>query len=91
MKTYKKPLFFLWTYIDNLEVIDEQKSYSLIRDFYEDSKIKAESYLFFGFGHYNAIQLEMLQEISKENDVIIPLHENIFSSLKRSDWHLLVS
>ena len=49
------------------------------------SRMHVENLLIFWFRHYNAIQLEMLQEMGRENEILIPINENIFSSIKRSD------
>lgn len=79
---------FFWAYMDQEEIIDEQKSYSLLvtklRE--PDLKIIEKNIIFWSFSHLNALQLDLIQSLAISQDVYIPFPEDVFKKTNRQDW-----
>lgn len=85
----KKAVLLFWQLLDSLQYFDEhaltQSLSENLRasDFYES---KQKNFIFWGFGHLNGQQIDLLKALSIRHNVIIPLPAQIKGQLKRSDW-----
>lgn len=79
-------VFFLWSYMDAANIIDEQKGYSIMA---KSPELFSESdYLFWGFSNINSMQIDLLNEIARFSNVYLPIHAYAANKLKKSDWPL---
>ena len=65
------------TYVENFNIVDEQKSYQLVSE-----QFKAEEslgYIFIGFDHLNANQIDMLKGIGNQAEVFVPINKDVFN------------
>lgn len=83
-----KGLEVFWKTLEDDELIDEHKSYNLITEKYiqgveTDQK---QNFVFSGFGHLSALQIEMIQSLGNCHDVYIPFPKNAFTKAHSTDW-----
>jgi len=72
-------------YFQNLNIIDEQKSYQLIGEHFPSSDL-SYSFLFWGYDHLNSNQIDMLKSMGQHTEVYIPLASNILKNCDNLDW-----
>lgn len=79
-----------WQYLEISELIDEQKSYSILSENYLDNKesLNPSSYMFYGFNHMNSQQIDLLKNLANKDQtqVYIPFPEEVYSASRSSDW-----
>ncbi|MDD0852421.1 PD-(D/E)XK nuclease family protein [Halobacteriovorax sp. GB3] len=77
---------FFWAYLEEF-LVDEQKSYVLLN---EKLKIKDhekdKNYIFWGFPHMNAHQVDLLNSLASSSHVYVPYSREVFSHTTRQDW-----
>lgn len=65
------------TYVENFNIVDEQKSYQLVSE-----QFRAEEnigYIFIGFDHLNANQIDMLKGMGNKAEVYVPISKEVFN------------
>jgi hypothetical protein len=77
-------VFFLWRYMEAAELIDEQKAYALMSE--KTDTLVGVNYLFWGFSNINSMQIDLLNELSRVTNVVLPIHAYAAPKLKKSDW-----
>ncbi|NBO24858.1 MAG: hypothetical protein EBU93_06475, partial [Chlamydiae bacterium] len=85
----KKTLTLFWKLLDLTGHIDEHGAYQMIGDRLRTCPEilgKDKTYIFWGFQHLNAQQIDLLKILSTSCDLIIPIPSTIRASEKRSDW-----
>lgn len=82
---YYEGLLLFNAYFDTLKIVDEQKSYQLVREYFEKSNL-GHSYIFWGYDHLNSNQIDMLKGMGDLSEVYIPLASNILSNCDNLDW-----
>lgn len=85
-----------WLVCEQLELVDEHKTYSLLSEAYrtlenpvnDKAMIEGhgERFIFWGFRHLSALQVDFLKALSLRHEIYIPLPQAVFSSLQNSDW-----
>jgi hypothetical protein len=82
---YYEGLLLFNAYFDTLKIVDEQKSYQLIGNYFDKSNL-GTSYLFWGYDHLNSNQIDMLKSMGELTEIVIPLASNILSHSDNLDW-----
>lgn len=72
-------------YFEAMSIVDEQKSYQLIGDYFDKSNL-SQSYIFWGYDHFNSNQIDMLKAMSEHVEVCVPLASSILKSCDNLDW-----
>lgn len=83
----------LWFHrtIEQLELIDEHKSYFLISEKLREGNLpilleSEKKYIFMGFDFLTPAQIDMIQSLAIRNDVYIPFNQKVFEKAKDFDW-----
>ncbi len=77
-------LILFYHYFESSNIIDEQKSYALAGSQY--SGTEKSGYVFWGFDHLNAIQIDMIKALTSSSFVVIPLPKKVLSEIDTFDW-----
>ncbi|POB13757.1 PD-(D/E)XK nuclease family protein [Halobacteriovorax sp. DA5] len=65
------------TYLETYNIVDEQKSYQLVSESFRPQE--DVGYIFIGFDHLNANQIDMLKGMGEKASVYIPFEKSIFN------------
>ncbi len=83
----------LWFHrtLEQLELIDEHKSYFLISEKLREGNLpillkSEQKYVFMGFDFLTPAQIDMIQALAIRNDVYIPFQSEVFNKSKDFDW-----
>ncbi|GEM_PF-1401800 len=85
----RKAVLLFWQLLDSLQFYDEHALTQSLsenlraHDFYEG---KQKNFIFWGFGHLNGQQIDLLKALSIRHNIIVPLPAQIKGQLKKSDW-----
>lgn len=84
----EKCFLVFWQIFEQLEIIDEQKSYELMATVLskEETEIQGDSFFVLGFNFLSNNQLKMFERIALRNNVYFPLSEYVFENLSDQDW-----
>lgn len=82
-----KGLSLFWKEVTKNSLLDEHSSYYKLSEKFKDlEKIAPKNIIFYGFGHLSAIQVEMIQSLSKHYNIYIPFLKRVFLKCHSSDW-----
>ncbi|MFG1503230.1 PD-(D/E)XK nuclease family protein [Halobacteriovorax sp. ZH5_bin.2] len=65
------------TYLETFHIVDEQKSYQLVSESFRPQE--NVGYIFIGFDHLNANQIDMLKGMGKKANVFVPFEKSVFN------------
>lgn len=84
----KKAVLFFWTYMDQMEFLDEHSAYEYLGSHYshDSHAIHENEILFYGFTHLSGTQIGMIQNIANQTTIYIPIHEKMLNSCQPTDW-----
>jgi hypothetical protein len=71
----------LWMTIDALNIVDEQKSYSLIGNLQQE-----KSLVFFSFNNFSGTQIDFLKNLAVDNDVVVYISTGVKGNLLMKSW-----
>ena len=85
-----------WLVSEQLNLVDEHKSYSLLAEAFRtienpvnDKAIldgHGERFIFWGFRHLSALQVDFIKALSLRHEIFIPLPKVVLSNTQTSDW-----
>lgn len=81
----KKAVMFFWTYLEQMEFLDEHGAYDFLAKNITDKNVKADL-LFFGFTHLSGTQITMLHQLSDKCDLLLPIHHDVLVNSQSTDW-----
>jgi len=81
-----KAVKVFWYYILENEIIDEHQAISLIREKVSQYDTLDDCYVFWGFNHLSAGQIDFIKELAEKSDVYIPLPYMVLSYGRNTDW-----
>ncbi len=64
-------------YLDTFNIVDEQKSYQLVGEQFRPEE--GIGYIFIGFDHLNANQIDMLKGMGEKAEVFVPINAEVFA------------
>mgnify|MGYP000058508695 FL=1 len=82
---YHEGITLFNAYFNSLEIVDEQRSYNLVGDLFGNSDLDM-SYIFWGYDHLNANQIDMLKRMGEAVEVTVPIASNILTNCDNLDW-----
>lgn len=82
--TIKKAVVFFWTYIDGAEFFDEHGAYNFLANI--EVEASNNPIILYGFTHLSGVQLGMLQNYSRTNEIILPIAQKLLEKIQYSDW-----
>jgi hypothetical protein len=71
----------LWMTIDALNIVDEQKSYSLIGNLQQEKNL-----VFFAFNNFSGTQIDFLKNLAAGNEVIVCISTGVKGNLLTKSW-----
>lgn len=81
----KKAVMFFWTYLEQMEFLDEHGAYDYLAKNITEQNCKADL-LFFGFTHLSGTQIAMLHQLSNNCELFIPIHYDVVTNSQSTDW-----
>lgn len=85
-----------WLVSEQLNLVDEHKSYSLLAEAFRtienpvnDKAIlegHGERFIFWGFRHLSALQVDFIKALSLRHEIYIPLPQVVLSQIQTADW-----
>ncbi len=77
-----------WLVVENQEIIDEHQAYSDLIEVIASSEEESfeNGFIFVGFTHLSANQIELLKSIGKRTEVMIPLSNEVVKQSLPTDW-----
>lgn len=80
-------LSLFWKEVTDNSLLDEHSSYYKLSEKFKDLETTPlKNIIFYGFGHLSAIQVEMIQSLSKHYNIYIPFLKRVFLKSHSSDW-----
>lgn len=79
-------LRWFYAYMDLQQILDEQAAYKKCAEILENQNLSEESYIFVGFSHFSAMQLELLNSLGTKTDIFIPAFRELEDELISTDW-----
>ncbi len=82
-------LQILWGVVNDLGLIDEHSAYSLLAESYREIDylaVENREVYFWGFGHLNAGQIDLIQALGNQEDIFIPLPKQLVENSRVTDW-----
>lgn len=77
----KKSVLIFWVYFENEKLVDEQLAYKLV-----SGNLDPRSLCFMGFKHMNAVQIDMIKELSDNKHVTVAFPLAVYKDTLPSDW-----
>ena len=81
---------YFWMVLENQNIHDEHSSYNLLTDQirHQTTSVldRIENFVFHGFSHLSANQIDFLKAMSIKKDVYIPFPAKVYHQSKESDW-----
>ena len=81
---------YFWMVLENQNIHDEHSSYNLLTDQIRHQVTNVldciENYIFHGFSHLSANQIDFLKAMAIKKDVYIPFPAKVYHESKESDW-----
>lgn len=89
--TLREGVLWLHGVLDQLDIIDEHRSYFLLSDRLREGSLPPEypedrSIIFYGFDFMTGSQVDLLKSFSIRNDIYIPFYKNAVARAQSSDW-----
>lgn len=85
----REAVITFWLVLENQEIIDEHQAYAeLIQciSSLEDDEAFPNGLIFMGFSHLSANQIELLKNIGKRTEVVVPISLNVMEQALPTDW-----
>ena len=87
----KESVLWLHRFLEQLEIVDEHKSYFLLSEKLRTSDLNPSypqdrQIVFYGFDFMAASQIDMLKSLALRNDVHIPIYKDVLKKSQNIDW-----
>jgi hypothetical protein len=79
-------LKWFYAYMTIQNILEEQAAYKKCAEIISDGDSLNESFIFVGFSHFSALQLELLSSLGAKSDIYIPSFREIEDDLISTDW-----
>ncbi len=83
-----KALSLFWKETNENSLLDEHSSYYKLSEKFKDQKVvgSSKNIIFYGFSHLSAVQVDMVQALSRHYNVYIPILKRVYLKCHGSDW-----
>ena len=87
----KESVLWLHRFLEQLEIVDEHKSYFLLSERLRSSEVPVDyprerNLVFYGFDFLSASQVDLFKSLALRNDVSIPIYKTVFEKSQGFDW-----